>query len=78
MSGRHSLQRPPLRVLGYLRLKGRPPGALLALGEQRQVVKAGQRLRLSHEGRSLDFEVTRLDETGLTLQSPAGDRWELR
>lgn len=39
---------PPLqlRLLGLLRVKGRAPGALLELGDERCVVRAGDRLHL--------------------------------
>jgi hypothetical protein len=77
------LSLPPLRVLGFLRLRPKPgaaavSGALLAVGQERLVVRVKDVLRGVVEQRAYALEVTAMAGGVLTLRLPSGHTLELR
>jgi len=58
---------PEVALRGYLELAGRPPGALLAVGEEVFVVRAGDALTLVHDGREVEVAVEAVAARGVTL-----------
>lgn len=65
---------PPVAVLATIEVTGRPAGALLALGDLRRVVRAGDRLTLlGTAGLEVLLEVLAIDAAGVQLRIGGAD-----